>query len=231
MSLTEITQALDWSKPTAFRFCRALQELGMLDRDAHGAFSLGPMTLDLGTAYLAANPTRSLAAQVAEDLSRTTGATVLICLLIKSELVVVVTAEGTATIKVAAQLGERLPIYATAGGKAIAASLAEDEMEDLIGTLTFDSFSPRTINSARTFRDELKKVQKDGYSLALEEYRMGVFSVAVALAPSLFARPSALVAVLPSMLAPREDRDELIAALNSARAQLDPLSDRESTLR
>jgi DNA-binding IclR family transcriptional regulator len=221
-SLAEVTRSLGWNKATAFRLCKALERPGLLQRDPNGRFSLGPMALELGTAYLAANQTRSRAMHVAEGLSRGTGGTALICSLVRGEVLVVLTVEGDTPLKAAAQLGERMPVHATAAGKAIAASLPDTELEVLIGDGKLPTFTPRTLSSPRRFRAELAKVRKDGFSLALDEYHEGVFSVAVALDRRLFGRPSALVAVLPSILAPVDDPGKLVAELVSARAALDP---------
>jgi len=229
ITLADITRSLGWNKATAFRLCKGLEQLGLLQRDGQGRFSLGPVALDLGTAYLAANPTRSRAVQVGEALSRRTGATALICSLVGDEVLVVLTAEGDTPIKVAAHLGEHMPVHATAAGKAVAASLTDDELDGLLRDYRFTTYSPRTVSSAKRFQAELAKVRKDGYSVALNEYHDGVFSVAVGLDRGLFARPSALVAVLPAMLAPVDDPSELVGALRAARASLDPFDDMRRT--
>jgi DNA-binding IclR family transcriptional regulator len=225
ISLAEVTRSLGWNKATAFRLCKALEQPGLLQRDSNGRFSLGPMALELGTAYLAANQTRSRAVHVAEGLSRRTGGTALVCSLVRGEVLVVLTVEGDTPLKAAARLGERMPVHATAAGKAIAASLPAAELDELIGDGKLPTFTPRTLSSPRRFRAELAKVRKDGFSLALDEYHDGVFSAAVALDRRLFGRPSALVAVLPSMLAPVDDPSKLVAELKSARAALDPFMD------
>lgn len=222
LSLAEVTRSLRWNKATAFRLCKALEQPGLLQRDSNGKFSLGPMALELGTAYLAANQTRSRAVHIAEGLSRRTGGTALVCSLVRGEVLVVLTVEGDTPLKAAAQLGERMPVHATAAGKAIAANLSDTELDELLGDGKLRMFTPRTLSSPRRFRAELAKVREEGFSVALDEYHPGVFSAAVALDRQLFGRPSALVAVLPSLLAPVDDPGKLVAELMNARAALDP---------
>jgi len=115
-----------------------------------------------------------------------------------------------------------MPVHATAAGKSIAATLSDEELDRLLRGYRFTTYTPRTISSATRFRAELEKVRKEGYSLTLNEFQDGVFSVGVSLDRGLFARPSALVAVLPAVLAPADGHEALVHDLLAARATLDP---------
>jgi len=219
-SLSELIRLMSSNKPTTFRLATTLEHLGLLQRRPDGRFALGPAVLDLRAAYISANPLRARALEIVDTLTHETGATVQICSLVGRQIVPLIGAEARGQIRAAAQIGEPLPLHATASGKAIAADLADTELEDLLGAISFRQLTLKTVSSRKQFKAEIALTRERGFALAIDELAEGLSSVGVGLGRNLFQRPSALVALLPTSLVAAEDLARIAKALRAARNSL-----------
>lgn len=87
-------------------------------------------------------------------------------------------AEGQQRVRIAGTIGDRLPVNAAAGAKAI---LAFEPMEVIDDFLKGDlcRLTDRTITDRDTYKGELKKIHSRGYSLSEEEIYYGINAVGV----------------------------------------------------
>lgn len=219
-SLSDLTRLMNSNKPTTFRLATSLERLGLLQRRPDGRFALGPAILDLRAAYLAANPLRVRALEIVDMLTHETGGTVQICSLIGRQVVPLMGAEARRQVRVAAEIGEPLPVHATASGKAIAADLTGSELDHLLGAMTFPRLTPRTASSRNQFKAEIALTRERGFSLAIDELVEGLSAVGVGLDRNIFQRPSALVALFPTSAVTPEDLTKIAKSLRAARDSL-----------
>ncbi|HEV7937232.1 MAG TPA: IclR family transcriptional regulator C-terminal domain-containing protein [Solirubrobacteraceae bacterium] len=76
------------------------------------------------------------------------------------------------------RLGSRLPVYCTAMGKVLLASLPRSEQDELVSNMTLVRRGPKTIGGKKALRTELGDVSKKGIAVNDEELRPGLVSVA-----------------------------------------------------
>ena len=160
-------------KSSAYRYLLALESRHYVERGASsGMFRLG----------LAFRPQRSRqmelfierAQPALERLRDTLNETVNIGVLDGGLIVHVAVVECTQMMRLAARVGERSPVHATALGKVIAAELPVERVRAILDAEGMQQLTERTIASVDDYLVELEKVRKDGYGVDdLEAQRDG----------------------------------------------------------
>jgi DNA-binding IclR family transcriptional regulator len=175
----DISKKLGLHKATASRILRTLADKGFLQQDPETRkFTLGPAASDIGRAYnngLNANLVQ-LARPYIDDLRSTLEETVVLEVLSGSSTVMAYVAEGPQRVRIAGTVGDRLPVHAAAGAKAILAFLPPDMVEILIGD-NLPQLTPNTITDPDAYMQELERIRREGYSLDVEEIDIGINAV------------------------------------------------------
>ena len=86
--------------------------------------------------------------------------------------------QGQAPLVVNSNLGSAVPPHASAMGKVLLAFKENEELNELLSTITLSPLTPNTITNLQKLRIELENVRKNGYAVDREEYRPGVRCVA-----------------------------------------------------
>jgi IclR family KDG regulon transcriptional repressor len=181
MGTGEISQKLGLHKATASRILRTLADKGFLQQDPDSKkFTLGPAASDLGRAYnngLGSNLIQ-LARPYIDDLRSTLKETVVLEVLSGGGTVMAYVAEGPQRVRIAGTAGDRLPVHAAAGAKAILAFLPGEEVERIVGD-DLPRLTPSTITEPDAYRKGLRKIHRLGYSFDHEEIDVGINAVGV----------------------------------------------------
>lgn len=175
--LTDLAQTLEWDMATTLRLANALVDIRLLTRGADDRYQLGPYTAELGAVYLGMDPRREELLQLIESTAQETGLTTQLAVLSGARVVIRESAEGAGALKAAAMLGERLPLHATAGGKAMLAELTPEKVAELIGP-ELEVFTPRTHATLASLEKELAEVRKTGFAYANGELAHGLYAAA-----------------------------------------------------
>lgn len=175
----EISRKLGIHKATASRILRTLTEKGFLRQDPESRkFTLGPAVSDLGRAYnnsLSANLVH-LAKPYLEALRNDLGETVVLEILSGSSTVMAYVAEGPQRVRIAGTVGDRLPVHAAAGAKAILAFSTPEMVEKLLSG-GMPRLTPNTITDPAAYRKELEKTRRRRYSVDREEIDVGINAI------------------------------------------------------
>ncbi len=203
--VTAIGRSLGLPKSSAHRLLTALGRRGLVDRVERGRYRPGPALITLGLGALDREPVVELARVVLEETASRLGETIFLVAARSRELVVMDKAEGTGFLRVSPQVGERVPVHATAVGKlylAFAPDSVDVEREPT-------SFTHRTTTEPGELATVVASVRQQGLATNDEEWVPGMGVVA---APVFF-------------------RDRLVAAvaLGAACARLDEIGNREVT--
>ncbi len=217
--LNELAEALGWDKATTLRFLGKLVELGFLERDGE-AYRLGRLVGELGALYLGASPGRQRLVRAIERVHARTGLTTQVGVLDGAELVIVLSEEGTTLVKVAASLGARLPLHASAIGKAILAQVDDATLAALVPERP-TMLTPHTIGSRAALREEVASARTRGIAHAASELADGLEAYAVPIPASIFGAAAALGCAGPTA-AVQAARADVEAALLEAAADLRP---------
>lgn len=194
LGISEIAEELKLSASTVHRIVRALVKKGYLAQNAASErYYLGRSAVLLGQA---ANHGLGLhlVQLILDRLGEETGESVNLGARDGGEMVVVIQAESKQPLRFSQEPGSRLPVYATAMGKATLsqARFIEEELRTLEKPLR--PLTSKTITTVSKLRTELEVIRRRGYSVDDEEAIPGVRCVAASiLSPA--GHPIAAVAV------------------------------------
>ncbi len=179
MTFTELLRECGFPRATLHRILATLQREGLLRHD------LSTKTFRLGLRFL------ELAHEVWSDFDLRVAAQDEL-LLLRDEVrlaVHVVVLEGISAVVIASEqprqslqsapsVGGRLPLHASATGKAIMAWLDPGEQQRLLESITLQPLGPRTITSVAALKSDLDITRARGYALAVCERSADTVSLA-----------------------------------------------------
>jgi len=179
MSLPEICSQVGIHKSKAYSILQTMQRFGLVQRygDRKG-YALGPGLITLSRKVLDDFDAPRLAAPLLEELATGIGGTATLGLIADRTVYVVAKHEGGVDIGVTIRTGHRFPLTYGSHGKAIAAFLQEEELEQLLQQkqLYFHGAADKLDRSR--LQEELDQCRLDGFALDLGEMKPGLNSVA-----------------------------------------------------
>jgi DNA-binding IclR family transcriptional regulator len=119
-------------KSTVTRFTYTLTRLGYLVQDDSGRYGLGTATLGLGSAMLSRLDIRQLARPMMQELADFSGTTVSIAVRDRLSMIYVEVCRSTAALSLSLQVGSRMPLAASAIGRAYLVRATEQERKDIL---------------------------------------------------------------------------------------------------
>lgn len=225
MTLSDIARALGLAKSSTANLCAALEEGGMVEREANG-YRLGRRTAELGGAFAQQfNQVREFYRVVAAS-PVLHGEVVQIAMLDGTDALYLARHEGRSPYRLGTPLGSRLPAALSATGVALLARLDDDEVRALLGPVEpFARLTPGSLTSIDELLPQLSEARDRGFAIDRGGSFHGIVGVAVALDPWAPADPPlAMGAALP---AEHADDDRVaavgVALRDAARALTNPL--------
>ena len=175
LGVTELSNRLNLHKNNVFRLLATLETKGYIEQNkATENYRLGVKSLELGQAFIKqlgfVRPLKPFLEEIVEKCNETA----YIGTIRQSSVVYLDVEEANQTVKVANQVGWRLPIHCTAIGKAQIAYVSEEELEKLGILDHMERFTPNTIVNKAEFIKHIKEVAKRGYAIDNEECNPGV---------------------------------------------------------
>lgn len=211
-SLSEVAQAADLPKSSAFRYLSALEARHYVRRyQAAGTYHLGlafrpQHTRDVERLNELARPAL---AGLRDELGETTN----LGLLDGAFIVHAVVEESPHMMRLAARAGERGYVHSTALGKAICAALPAERVISILETSGMPRYTRSTITDAETYLEELARVRAQGYGLDDGENQDNGRCVAVAIDGLAFLAGVSVSA--PADRFPPARTDEIVAKLRT----------------
>lgn len=177
-SAKQIATALQLPIATAYHLLDTLVQDGMLYKDEHRLYHLGPSVGLLVDAFQRQNsPPEYLLAplrRLAEEVGETTYLSVADGL----DVVVMASVEGNQAVRVRGlHVGFRGAVHARGSGKLMLAYAREERIETYLGSSTLAPRTPSTIVDAGALRSELAAIRARGYAFDDEEFTEGVSGV------------------------------------------------------
>jgi IclR family pca regulon transcriptional regulator len=155
-----------------------LQTLGYVDADGRH-FRLTPKVLELGFAYLTAQPWWGLAQPLLEELTQDLKESCSAAVLSDSDIVYVVRVPANKILSINLGVGTRLPAHCTSMGRVLLAALPEDERARRVAAMALEPRTPKTIVDADKLLQTLSQVRRQGWAMINEELELGLISLAV----------------------------------------------------
>jgi DNA-binding IclR family transcriptional regulator len=167
-SITEIANHLSLPKNSVFRIVRTLAASGYLDEYGK-SWRLSPKILSLG--YTAVQSTYLIGACMDEmrTLRDEINETIFVGAFSEGKIVILEQLASFQMVKFTIEIGHKVPIHASAPGKAILSFLPSAEQKNLLAHIAFTRFNDRTIPGMKAMLKEIETIKGLGYALDLGE--------------------------------------------------------------
>ncbi len=221
MTLSELARLLDEPKSTLHGVLLTLVETGLIVRDClTKRYQLGPQVLVLAGAYARQSDLLRAFSEIAKPLSRELGETIQLAILQGREVLYIGKQEGTQWVRLASEVGTRLPAHATSLGKCLLAWLPPDELEALLDEGPLVALTPHTITDPETLLAELAEVRRRGYAVDHGETLPDVWCFGAPVRDTSGTVVAALSISVPVTRISPERAEELAEAAQKAAAEL-----------
>ena len=221
-TITEIAVSIHLAKSSVSNLLVTLEAAGMVRRSASG-WVLGFKVLELGQAVLASTDLVAEFRRVVSGLPYLRADTTLLAVLDGIDVLYLARHDGQQQVRLASDIGRRLPAVVTSLGKAMLASLPDDELDRRLAMV--DVMPRPTRRSHRTvddLRKDLMAIRARGYAIDSEENTIGVTCFGVALETEY--QPTAVSTTLLTQSISTELHAHLVEELRVLARQLSPFA-------
>jgi DNA-binding IclR family transcriptional regulator len=194
LGVTEIAQRLGLSKTVVYRVLASFRAKGFVEFDeSTRRYSMGPMVLTLGLAYLDRIDVRALAREAMRRLSDDTSETATLSIRSGWTRVYIDQVTPPRDIKMVVPLGRPFPLHAGGSSKALLAFLTREEQETYL-EMPLAALTPLTVTDPDELRKQLVTIRQRGYAITMGERQAGAAAVAAPVL-GLDGRPVAAMSI------------------------------------
>ena len=180
MTLADAAKAVDLPRASVRRTLMTLVTLGYAETDGR-LFRLTPRILTLANAYLSSNATSDIIQPALERLSAEVNEACSCAVLDGEDMVMVAHASPNRLVAVSAQIGLRLPAYASSLGRVMLSAMDDVALDRFLARVKPVKLTPSTLTDKADIRKAILNVRKDGFSLVDQGVEMGFRSISVPL--------------------------------------------------
>ena len=179
MGTVEIGEKLGFHKSTVSRMVKVLTAYRFLQQNPQTKkFSLGPAISRLFHSLSQSLKTNMvhIAKPFLDDLRDQIKETVILEVLSGESMVMAYVAEGPRMVRLAGNIGDRVPFHAASGAKAFLA-FSSPELRDALLEKKLRSFTQNTITDRENLHQHFEQIRKDGFAFDNEEIDEGTRAV------------------------------------------------------
>lgn len=214
VSVADAAVHLGVAPSTAHRLLNALVFRGFARQNHLRRYLVGPAFIrPLRSPVLAG--LREAAQPALEHAHAQTGETVQLMVLRGGNILFLDGIESPRGLRVAMRLGDTMPAFTSAGGKALLSGLPNRELEEVYRAGVPD-WPTATIHSLTTLKRRMTRIRRDGYATNLEETEQGVIGVGVAAVDFTGHPVAGLTTATPSIRFTRADVPRHVEVLQTA---------------
>lgn len=203
MSLADLARALGAPKSSLAALLRGLADEGFVVA-TEGAWQLGPGAFGLSSALLEARRRLQSSDLVRDGMRRLAercGETVLFG--VRDEdgetLTYVDVIESHRTVRFIVPVGDRRPLYSTAGGRALLAAGSDAELRRYLDRLKPQAFTPETLTAKRALAEAIDAARAAGVAQTVDQSSEGVTGTAAVIRDAAGTVLGALIVAAPSL--------------------------------
>lgn len=180
LRITEISNLTELHKSTAYGLVNTLKELRILEQDTKtGMYKLGLELFKLG-AHVNIN-LRNIVSPYIDSLVVETQETVNLVVREGDSILYIEKKESPHSMRICTNLGQLVPLYCTAGGKAILAFLDPQDTEEILHRTEFKRYTANTLMTVNDVMADIEEVREKGYAVDREELEYGLTCVGIPL--------------------------------------------------
>ena len=219
LGLSDLARRLGLAKSSLSNLCVALEDAALIRR-VDGRYTLGHKLVELASAYLRKVDLLSEFHTLARELPTAANETMLLGVLDGTDVLYLARHDGTQPIRLASDVGRRMPAVCTALGKAMLSTMTNEEILARLARLeTFPILTAKGAQNGAELLEDIERTRQRGYAIDDEENTEGVCCFSVAL--SGVSRPPHAVSI--TLLKARSNerlRERLIDDLHTLASQL-----------
>jgi DNA-binding IclR family transcriptional regulator len=170
-SVAEVTGQVELTRGTVHTYLVTLNEEGFIRKSSDGEYDLNLKILDLASSIRERQPIYRHGRNEANELAIATGD--VTHLAVESDGVVYMLYSSRGSLKQETPSNGRLPMHASATGKALLAKMSDDRVEEIIDQHGLESLTTHTITDREQLYEELETVRERGYANNYQEQTVG----------------------------------------------------------
>jgi IclR family pca regulon transcriptional regulator len=178
MTLSSVSERTGMTRAGARRYLLTLEHLGYIYKDER-LFRLTAKVLELGFAFLSTVPLSDITRPYLQRITRETGEIAGLAILDRGEIVHISGSTVERMLAPTLTIGRRFNALYASSGRAIAAFLDSQQIEDVLKACEITALTPQSLKTKEAIREELKIVRRQGYAVVDQEVEDGVRSIAV----------------------------------------------------
>lgn len=180
MSLTDIANAVDIPKTTAFNIINTLvQEKCLVIKDPRSKlYSLGIGIFELGSLYTQKSDYLNIVRDSLREIRDKTGASAFFAAEDNKELIYLDKVENFDSIRSSIHLGVRMPMHCASHGKAILSRYSPEALDEYLFAIELKPRTKNSITDAQQLRADLELAREQGYAISDEENDIGLYCLA-----------------------------------------------------
>lgn len=179
VGITEISLKLDINKSTVHRIVNALAERGYIEKDnLNSVYKLGLKVVDLSSMYLNNVELKTEARTYLWELTNKLGLATHLGILDGTDIVYIDKIDVVSSRRLYSKIGLRIPVYCSALGKSMIASMNDDDCDELLSKCSFEKFTKKTLLTKEQVISQLKSYKKNGWYIDDEEHDDGIRCIA-----------------------------------------------------
>jgi DNA-binding IclR family transcriptional regulator len=202
ISLAQLTRALDAPKSSIAALLRGLAQSDVVTL-SEGVYRLGPGAFGLGSALLEARrrlQSSDLVREGMRRLAQRSGETVLFAVRdVGAETMTYVDViESRNSVRFTVSVGDRRPLYCTAGGRALLATLAEKDLRRYFSRLKPQKLTSHTETNRQRLAEAVEVARQTGVAQTMDQASDGVTGTAAVIRDAAGTVIGALIVAAPS---------------------------------
>jgi DNA-binding IclR family transcriptional regulator len=179
IGISDMARSLTISKTAVQRLVNALVKFDFLEQDpTTRRYRVGVGALYVGSLYLKGRSLENEARPFMRDIVRDLGHTCQLAVLHDAAMIITVSIEGPGPIKYSVPVGHRLPVHASATGKAVLSTHEDADIETILATIGMPQRTAKSLRTPTAMKEFLRQVRARGYATNWEENQMGIGSIA-----------------------------------------------------
>ena len=176
--VTELARRLGVAKSTVHRHLSTLEELEYVEQRGD-EYALGLKFLELGEHTRKQNPAYVLTRKKVDELATESGERAQFIVAEHGVGVYVHRQSGERAVETDSEIGKRIPLHATAAGKAILAFTSPERVEAIVERRSLERLTETTVTDYDELSRELAEIRERGYSFNDQENTQGLRAVGV----------------------------------------------------
>jgi IclR family transcriptional regulator, KDG regulon repressor len=176
LGVAEISNELNMGRASVFRMLYTLEKKDYVHKTSNAKYKLGVKFAHYGSIVLERQNYVSIAKPYLQKLRDLHNKTTHFAILDEDNFNIIFMEKemSKSTIQMTSKIGSKMPAYCTGTGKVLLASKLDEDFEKIVQTYSLEKLTDSTITDNSKLIEELKIIQKQGYSEDSEESEFGL---------------------------------------------------------